>query len=187
MTTPSLNAEQRARLENLRADLEDLTAGADPSLPRPNIELDALTRLVLEGSSHATLPLRFLARCGLEPRPAETLSDAEIRSELWRLIWLLGLLRFFLRHTDHLDDRRLYSYLLDEGLSDPTALMPGEEDPPFFYVDPTSGPEPDSARERLEYFRDRLDEDDLRVTEARAGDEVPPLRTPAFDRDRQLP
>ena len=157
-TTPesgseALDAEQRARLGSLRDDLEALRRDADPSVPPPEPPDGLLVRLVIGGSPYATLPRKFLARCGFEPPPPETVADDEIRRELWQLIWVLALLRMFLENTDHLGDRELYEYLYHEALLEPTAFMPGEENPPFYSLDPSVGLDP---APRPVHDRDRL-------------------------------
>lgn len=187
MSAPTLDAEAQARLKSLLQDLDALREGHDPSLPQPELDADLPARLVAEGSAYATLPLRFLERCGFAVAAPSELDDDGLGEALWRLIWVLGLLRLFLQHTDHLSDRELYTFLYEEGLQDPTAFMPGEDDPPFYFIDPLAGGEKEDAHLLLTYYADRLEAEEKEAAES--WDFTPPVEPEPrpVDRDRFLP
>ncbi len=187
MSPRALNVDESARLESLREDLESLRSNADPSIPIPEIPDDFLRRLVRQGSPHATLPGKFLARCGFDLQRPDRLSPEQLRPELWKVIWIMGLLRLFLEHTDHLSDLELYTFLVEEALQEPTVFMPGEHNPPFYMIDPIGGGSTEDIRLLLTYYGDTLDSEmrsDLAVD--LPGGPITPLPRPA-DRDRFLP
>lgn len=190
MSTPSpktpLNDEQLVRYQSLKEDLKALEEGSDASIPAPRLDDELLARLVVGGSAHATLPLSYLARCGLSVSAPSQVSDEELSQELWKVIWVMGLLRLFLDYTDHMTDRELYTFLYEDALKEPTAFMPGEETPPHYHIEPLGGCSLEDNRRMLAYYHDRMDKvlyDEL----ATLFDEpVEKLERPA-DRDRLLP
>ena len=185
--TSGLSAEQKKRLESLRADFEELLSGADPSVPAPDIDEQLLVRLVKADSAYATLPRKFLAGCGFEIKAPDEIDDADLRRELWRVIWVMALLRLLLEHTDHLDDRQLYGRLYDEELMEPTNFQPGEPDAAIYVSDLLGGHSQDEIRLLLTYYVDRLDERDLNELRASLESPAPEPAEPAHDRDRFLP
>lgn len=182
----SMDDEQKARFQSLKNDLVALENHTDPSIPAPKFDEALLARLVVGGSSHATLPLHFLKRCGFEVAPPDKVSDEELPAALWRVIWVMGLLRLLLDYTDHMTDRELYTFLYEDALKEPTAFMPGQEYPPNYHIEPLGGCSEEDNRKMLAYYHDRMDKafyDDL----ASYYDEpVEKLERPA-DRDRFLP
>ena len=76
-------------------------------------------------------PLDALRRSGIEPAVPHSLDEVELPDALWRVIHGLAFLGIYLHHTDHLDDRELYTYLLDHALRQPVVMMPGN--PNFGY------------------------------------------------------
>ena len=187
MTEVVLTADDRSRLEELRADLEELRASADPSLPAPAFGDAFLARLVLAGSAYATLPRKVLAECGLSLRPPEQLRDEELPGELWRVIWAMALLRLLLDHTDHLGDRELYERLWHVELMEPATFKPGEPSGTTYVCDLLGGHSQDELRLLLTYYADRLDEEERRGALARLEGPPPEPRPRRHDRDRLLP
>ncbi|MEM6792506.1 MAG: hypothetical protein AAF725_00865 [Acidobacteriota bacterium] len=183
----ALEGDDLRRLENLRADLAELRSSADPALPPPRVEDGLLARLVRAGSAYATLPRTFLAGCGFTLTPPGELADEDLRGELWRLIWILALLRLLLDHTDHLSDRQLYARLYDEVLNDPTTLQPGAEDASVFVCDLLPGSGDAERRLLLAHYSDRLEEDERALHLSRLEGEAPEPRPRPYDRDRFLP
>lgn len=182
-----LSTGQKQRLEHLRADLEELRSGADPSVPAPAIDEPLLVRLVRADSAYATLPRKFLAGCGFEVKAPDEIDDADLRAELWRLIWIMALLRLLLERTDHLDDRRLYERLYEEELMEPTNFQPGEPDAPIYVTDLLGGHSQHEIRLLLTFYADRLDDDLLAELRAGLEGEPPEPRQRPGDRDRFLP
>jgi hypothetical protein len=75
---------------------------------------------------------RQLARIGIEPPTGAdavaALSDEACRRELWRTVLGLACLGIFLSSTDHLDDRRLLSFLASRVLDDAIHDVPPSDD-----------------------------------------------------------
>ncbi len=185
--TVRLNDEQTVRLESLRGDLAALRSNADAGIPIPEISDELLRCLVRQGSPHATLPSRFLARCGFELHATDELStDEQLSSELWKLIWIMALLRLFLEQTDHLSDRDLYRFLTEDALLQPTVFVPGEHNPPFYTIDPLGAGSSDDHRLLLTYYGDTLDPELKSDLQAEFPEPITPKPRP-FDRDRFLP
>ena len=186
MSDGVLTAEEQIRFESLQGDLETLRESADESIPIPDLSDDFLRLLVRQGSAFATLPKTFLARCKLELRSPDELDEHELTAELWKTIWVMALLRMFLEQTDHLSDRELYGFLYDTALAEPTAFMPGEENPPFYTIDPLWGCSREDNRLLLTYYSDRIDSELRDDLAAEFQDPIAPLPRP-YDRDRMLP
>ena len=187
MTKISLNSEQKTRLESLEQDVEALTEGKDPSIPTPEFPEDFLARLVKQSTAQATLPIKYLERCGYVVPPPSELDDDALKVELWRVIWAMALLRLFLDHTDHMTDRELYTYIYEDCLREPTAFMPGQELPVSYFIDPLSGGGSKEDDEKmLSYYRDRLDDAMIELLLA-DFDEAPEIKERPADRDRFMP
>ncbi|MEO1370310.1 MAG: hypothetical protein AAFX50_24265 [Acidobacteriota bacterium] len=187
MTTPALSPDQQQRLAVLREDLDELREGADPSVPAPRIDDALLASFVRADSAYATLPRKFLAACGYGVRPPESIDDAEIHAELWRLIWTLAILRLLLEHTDHLSDRELYARLYDVELMEPVNFQPGEEEGSIYVLDLLDRREPEDRRILLTHYADRLEAPELRTLKAAHPGPQPEPEAPPHDRDRLLP
>ncbi|MEM8932582.1 MAG: hypothetical protein AAGE94_15470 [Acidobacteriota bacterium] len=176
-----------SRLANLRQDLTDLRDGADPSLPRPEVDDATLRAFADSASTYGRLPITVLAACGVAPPAAEDLDDDALHRELWRLIWHLALVGLHLDHTDLLDDRALYTWLITEGLREPVALLPGDDEPRELVIDPLGDlRDPEIRRTLLSAFGDRFDADE-REQLAEGLDGSIERRDPPSDRDRFLP
>ncbi len=73
------------------------------------------------------LPARELfRRLGFEPVPPLEVDDFQLRGRLWEFIYALAGRRFYLRYTDHLSDRELYTWLCDTWLDQDVADLPPE-------------------------------------------------------------
>jgi len=117
------------------------------------------------------------------PPPAE-LADTELTAKLWEVINALALLGAFLEHTDHLNDRELYTLLWDDILREET-VFPSSEPHLVCHIDIIgSGSEQDNAV----YLKYYAGEDDRSLWARDYPDEPLPSRERLpFDRDRHLP
>lgn len=112
------------------------------------------------------------------PAPNDV-SDGEMSGLAQRLILSLAERGVYLAHTDHLDDRELYTYLVDTALAIPAPpRQPGTVElidlcPPY-----GNGIELMLACYASEEMRQHL---------SRQGVPIPPRRPPLVDRDRTLP
>ncbi|MEM1176700.1 MAG: hypothetical protein AAGM22_00020 [Acidobacteriota bacterium] len=186
MAQASLRPDERERLAILREDLEELREGADPSVPPPSIGEALLTRFVRADSAYATLPRKFFASCGFELKAPDAVDDAEMRGELWRLIWAMAILRLLLEHTDHLDDRALYERLYSVELMEPVNFQPGEVDGSVYVLDLLDPRDSDDRRLLLTYYADRLEAPELKALRSGLADPPDP-QAPPYDRDQFLP
>ena len=112
--------------------------------------------------------------------PASDLSAETVSVLLWELVHWLADEHVFLELTDHLSDLELYEFLRGE-IVDPT-LFP---DDGMTLVSPIYGWSEEDCRTYVRYYcpeDKRSDWEDLF-----AGEEMPPLEKPPYDRDRFLP
>ena len=65
---------------------------------------------------------------GMEFEFSGTENDSEIHEKLFSLVRGLAGMRIFLTNTDHINERQLYQFLLDEILDHPIAQVPFEHD-----------------------------------------------------------
>ena len=144
-------------------------------------ELERLDRF-LAGEEKGDLPINVLRANGLD-RPAEALLDDEtLHVKLWELLEAMGAIGLVVDFTDHLSDRELYRFLVDDALLVETILSPARTG--FCHISPIGGCSEDDNTIYLRYYAD----DEIRSDWQRDFDEpLPPKERPPFDRDRFLP
>jgi hypothetical protein len=76
----------------------------------------------LDGEDEGVAPLDVLRERGVAAPPAETLDDAQLHAELWRIIESLPALGIVIDSTDHLSDRDLYVRLTTDVLAEKTFM-----------------------------------------------------------------
>ena len=112
------------------------------------------------------------------PSPQDA-ADKEFESLAQRLIRSLAERGVYLAHTDHLDDRALYTYLMDTALTIPAPpRQPGSIE--LIDLCPPYG-------EGIELMLACYASDETRRQLARKGVPIPPRRKRRTDRDRTLP
>ncbi len=178
--------DQEKRIEKLRAELEKL--GGDEFSHQSDLPADLEEEflkhiLEFETAEQMTL-MKWLANAGLEVRPPEELSDADLPVKLGELINRMASLGAYLHNTNHLSDRELYSYLYHDALREPTVLFP--ENPGYVYgIDLLGSGSDEDMQMYMRYF---ADEDYRRRWAKDFPDfEMPPREQPPFDRDKDLP
>lgn len=118
-----------------------------------------------------------LARRGCSPPPINLLKDADVTRELTNLIWNLADMRIYISETDHLDDRALYSALLE--YCDETQIFFPNDDADAIHWSPIG---PSSDEDTQIYLRFYADEE----TRARWRREfkvaLPPRARPPYPR-----
>jgi hypothetical protein len=134
-----------------------------------------------EGAS--TTDFQRLLDAGLVlPEPA-SLSDAELSEKLWEVIGALAALGVFLKSTDHLDDRQLYSVLWGNVLR--AEIDDLQRDQSIWEVDLVCG---GGERATHMYLKHYADEKERQEWAAEFPDDpIPAHEDPPFDRDRKLP
>ena len=125
--------DQEKRIERLRAELEKLGGGITRSADMPaDLEEEFLKHvLAFEIAAPVTL-LRWLENAGVEVLSPDQLDDAQLHAKLWHIINRMASLGAYLHNTNHLSDRRLYTYLFEEALCEEVVLFP--ENPGYVYV-----------------------------------------------------
>jgi hypothetical protein len=126
-----------------------------------------------------------LTDAGIQLPDPDSVSDTDIRTKLWEVIAGLEKRRVFLEHTNHLDDRALYTTLWRETLRGETPAI--DEIGFRSHLDLTRLDGDDA--EALSYLKYYADEDDRNgwLMEWFPPDKMPPHEDPPFTRDDLLP
>lgn len=117
------------------------------------------------------------------PPPAE-LTDESVPAKLWELLHELACRGFHVLHSDHLDDRELYTTLWREGLREP-AMLPGKSRTGAWFHDCLGSWDEDDTLLWLRYYAS--DEERANHVRDDPGFPLPPKEKPPFNRDWRLP
>ena len=112
------------------------------------------------------------------------MTDDELHKKLWEVIRKLAELRVFLYHTDHLNDRELYTALWNSLLREETTIMPLDPDSACHLDIIGSGSEED-IKIGLKFYDD--EEERAHWRKSFPEDHTPDHEEPPYDRDRHLP
>lgn len=182
---PRCRRERVRKLKDRAAELTggQMTAWVAPDCP-PELEEQFWRNVVEFEQAEDTVLFDLLMASGvLLPRPDE-LADRPLTEELWEVIRALAALGVYLHSTDHRSDRALYAYLWNEGLREPTTIIPNNPDFTWHLDLVGSGSEEDIFL----YLKYYADEDTRRSWAAEWSDmAIPDHQAPPFDRDRHLP
>jgi hypothetical protein len=131
-----------------------------------------------------TTHFQQLENAGTSLPAPDSLNDAELTAKLWEVIQKLALLHVFIEQTDHLSDRELYIYLLNDCLREETKAMPLAANSACHIQLLSSGSDEDNFL-YLKYYAD----DDWRRPWHKdwPNDPMPDHVNPPYDRDRVLP
>ena len=181
------SVDREIRIEKLKGEINEAAGGEvmfggnselDPKLEESFLES---VKAVEEHGWHS--PLDALKQEGFELPSAETLDDAALHTKLWELIHHLAGKRLFLSSTNHLSDRELYTFLIEEGLRE--ELMGFGLPFGNCHLDPIgSGSDEDDDIYLRYYANDKIRE---RWANDFKNLVMPPKETPPFDRDKDLP
>ena len=128
----------------------------------------------------------ILARSGYAPLPPNELDDRQLPGRLWDLLYAAAAGRFFLAHTDPLDDRSVYRLLWEQWLDEPTADIPPEAETNTTTI--ISEFNAGGMTHEEIWLRYYADEADQKLWHSTDPDFVfPPHEDPPCDRDRFLP
>ncbi len=155
--------------------------GADiggPSAAEMDLEAEAMA--FAEGASVSILGR--LESAGIAVPDPDDLDDAELPARLRDLIARLADHRVYLTRTDHLTDRGLFEFLVDDGLrtEQPEARF-GEESE--FWITCLHTDSHEGLYLYLAFYASEAD----RLNARRRGMALPDRREPIVDRDRHLP
>jgi hypothetical protein len=121
---------------------------------------------------------------GIDLPPADELDDAALTAKLWEVIHALAARQTFLHNTDHLSDRELYSYLLNECFHEITKDIPAGTGW-IHGIDILGSYGEEETELHHRFYAD--DETRARWLEQFPNDNMPPKEKPPYDRDRHLP
>lgn len=174
-----LNEAWHAADELARRQLRETEPGREPT----DKDLAFVRDLYLYDTSPDTSEHELLRHDGVELPPADDLADAALSAKLWEVIHALGARNVFLHCTDHLSDRELYAFLVEEAFHEITKDMPVRPGWNQHLDVLGSGSEEDTEL-HLRYYAD----DEYRRRWAEEwGDPLPPKEPRPYDRDRLLP
>lgn len=177
------------KIEALKRRAEELSGGemkvADPLDDYPVETEEAFWNYIVDYEEAPwTTHFQQLEDAGVSFPTPDSLKDDELTAKLWELIQKLALLHVFLDQTDHLSDRELYTYLLNNCLREETKAMPLVANFACHIQLLSSGSEEDNFL-YLKYYAD----DDWRQQWHKdwPDDPMPDHEDPPYDRDRLLP
>lgn len=133
---------------------------------------------------HWRNPHAELMASGIILPPPEELTDDALRAKLWELFHELACRGFYLLHTDHLGDRRLYTILWREHLHEP-AILPGKISGGGWYFDFIGSDGTEDVVHWLRYYANDLEREEYAMKNP--GHALPRRERCPFNRDRRLP
>lgn len=177
---------QRDRINQLKAQAQRLAGGQIKSFESDDLPPDVAEQFWRQVVEFETAPtttnFQQLLDAGVVLPNPDDLPDAEVSSTLWQVIHGLARLRVFLKWTDHLSDKELYSVLWHDVLQEEVRVLSadsrGDE-----YVD-VPGADPEN-RLYLKYYAG--DKERAWWLEDFPDYEMPAHEDPPYDRDRRLP
>jgi hypothetical protein len=194
MNTPSEDepldldrVDQEIRINNLRNQIEDVTGvelvmGKANNLS-PDLEEDFLAHILAMEEHEDVKPFGVLEAEGVSLPSPDELDDTGLHDVLWKVIHACAKHRLFFYHTDHLNDRELYTYLWNDGLREEMmgfGLPHGNT-----HLDIIGSGSDEDITLGLRFY----DDDQYRTRWAKdfPDYELPPREKPPYDRDRLMP
>ena len=141
-------------------------------------------RVVDHETAPSTTDFQRLTNTGIDLPEPDSMDDDRMAAKLWEVIDALADLGVFLRQTDHLSDRDLYTALWRDVLRQEVPIVP-EGEVGAWIVDLLGGGSEQDIHLYLKYYAD--EEDRRRWKVDYPDDEMPEREQPPFDRDRRLP
>ena len=188
MAKPKADDDQEKRIEALKRQAEELSGG--------DMEIGALDdcsaeteeafweHIVDYEEAPWTTHFQQLENAGVSLPAPDSLKDEELTAKLWEVIQKLALLHVFIEQTDHLSDREVYTYLLNDCLQEETKAMPMAANSAYHIQLLSSG----SDEDNFLYLKYYADEDWRRQWHKEwPKDLMPDHEDPTYDRDRLLP
>ena len=179
--------DREIRIEKLRREIDEIAGGemisgkiADCD---PKVE-EAFLKNVLALETHGFVcPFDTLIKDGFDVPPPGNLDDAALTVNLWELIRELARRRLFLHSTDHLNDRELYIWLVNDALRE--ELMGFGLPFGNCHLDVLGGCSEEDLILSMRYYSN--DEERDRWAKDFPDFLMPPKEKPPYDRDRLLP
>jgi hypothetical protein len=187
MTRPNIAAEpsQEERVERLRDEVRGLggTLSTEIDTP-PDLEEEFLKQVIAYEHAEPITLFQLLENGGLKMPAPDDLDDGELKARLWETIERMSSMGAYLVHTNHLNDRELYTYLFSDALLAEAFLLP--ERPDYTYtIDLAGGGSEEDNQLFLKYYADA----ETRACWARTwpDDEMPVREHAPYTRDSHLP
>lgn len=129
-------------------------------------------------------PFQVLVDSGISLPQANELAETELKIKLWEIIIAQSLAGVYLEHTDHLNDRELYTILCNDVLKEEIVFQSGDMNLAY-HIDVIGSGSDEDNKIYLKYYAD----DDERSLWAKEfpDDLMHSREQPAFDRDSHLP
>lgn len=189
--------DQEKRIETLRRELQKL--GGTPlydSLPSEFDNGDFEERLLRQMLEYHTrepiAPLTLLQNAGVAISAPEQLDDTDLPAKLRELIHQLASVGIYLQRTNHLSDRELYEFLINDELRYEVRLFP--ENPNYVYIINLAGTDLNNVIESpgsvdVRYYLTYYATTEERTQFARVFPELsmPSAKKTPYDRDRVCP
>ena len=129
-------------------------------------------------------PINQLQKTGGTLLPPAELTDETLTAKLWELLHNLAIQGFYVSHSDHLNDREVYTELWTHGLRN-EALLPGKCKTGGWFHDFLGSWGEDEMQLWLRYYAS--DADRAKHGKEWPKDTMPPKEKPPFNRDWRLP
>lgn len=181
------SVDREIRIERLRQEINEISGGemiegkvADCD---PKIEEAFLENVLALETEGFVRPYEILVKEGFDFQAPETLDDAALTAKLWELIKELGRRRLVLHNTNHLSDRELYTWLVNDALQEEFMGF----GVPFgnCHLDVLGGCSEEDLILSMRYYSD--DEERAHWAKQFPDFPMPPKEKPPYDRDRHLP
>ncbi len=130
-----------------------------------------------------TTNIEMLERAGIKMPAPGTMDDEQLHAKLWEVINGLAKMSVFLSHTDHLDDRALYTVLFERLLREDVKDMPPDSGW-VDHLDILGGCSKEDSWVFAKYYADKDEEGDYFDM---YQEDPPPHEDPPHDRDQHLP
>ncbi len=166
----------------IRSERRRLEASADDE--PEGMPQDALLDEDSVGNENWQKPMDSLQRSGVVLPPPDELTDETIGAKLWELLHELACRGFFVKHTDHLADREVYSTLWRDSLHEP-AILSGRSRTGAWFHDFVGSGSDEANQIWLRYHA--TEEERTSHAERWPDDPMPPRETPPVRRDWRLP
>ena len=180
--------DQQKRIEKLKRKANEIAGGEMTTMETEDINPDISEafwqQIVAYESAGFTTHYKQLRDANVELTLPEELDDSVLKSKLWEMIEKLASMRVFIRETDHLSDRELYSLLLNDTLHEQTPAI-GFDQYSAWNIDLVSSGSEEDTYLYLKYY---ADEDWRKQWLSDFPDYVmPPHKDPPYNRDAFLP
>ena len=181
--------DQQIRIQNLQDQVEKLTGaplvtGCDEKLSG-DVSEQFWQNVIDYESAMDTTYFDELKKDGFKFIAAQKMDDEELHKRLWLLIAKLAERQVFLYHTDHLNDRELYTVLYEDILREETKVIAHGCTRSAWHIDLVGSGSEEDIELYLKYYADERDRGNWQSDFSE--DPIPDHEDPPFDRDRLLP